>query len=288
MSLPIRLCAGACGLAILSLLGAFSCAGAGGAGPAALEEREPAGRAGQAPTEATAEAISAFLKVAAYAKGSWASDSPTVREPSSAVSPHGAVRVWMNDLMVAALRAGKSSKTGTAPAHQLSMAIKELYGDDERVLLGHAVMLKGDEGAAAGSWVYYCYGPAGRCFTGSAERTIDRPYFGRGTAIACGTCHGGVVFAKPPAVGAAGTTGLSDDASKCKLATSGDGPIAQACAKGGIKKAKAVMKEMVKAAQAAGLKYDCDHCHKDDADYSVLTSDAPKKFDKLVAAAAKQ
>lgn len=90
------------------------------------------------------------------------------------------------------------------------------------------------------------------------------------------------------AVGAAASTGLADDAPKCKLATKGDGPVAKACAEGGVKKAKAAMKEMVKAAKAAGVKFDCDDCHKDDTDYSVLTSDGSKKFEKLVAAAAKK
>jgi hypothetical protein len=90
------------------------------------------------------------------------------------------------------------------------------------------------------------------------------------------------------AVGAAASTGLADDAPKCKLATKGDGAVAKACAEGGIKKAKSVMKEMVKAAKAAGVKYDCDDCHKDDSDYSVLTSDGKDKFAKLVEAAAKK
>src|SRR5262245_60385407 len=58
---------------------------------------------------------------------------------------------------------------------------------------------------------------------------------------------------------------------KCKLATKGDSPIVKACTDGGIKAAKKAMKELTKKAKAAGEKFDCDDCHKDDAAYDQLT-----------------
>jgi hypothetical protein len=80
--------------------------------------------------------------------------------------------------------------------------------------------------------------------------------------------------------------GAAADAPPCTIATKGDSPVAKACAKGGIPDAKAAMKELAKKARAAGTKYQCDDCHKDDAKYE-LTPDAREKFAKLLAAAAK-
>jgi hypothetical protein len=74
------------------------------------------------------------------------------------------------------------------------------------------------------------------------------------------------------------------DGAPCTIATKGDSPVAKACAQGGIPKAKAAMKEMAKKARAAGTKYECDDCHKDDLKYE-LTADAREQFAKLLAAA---
>lgn len=76
----------------------------------------------------------------------------------------------------------------------------------------------------------------------------------------------------------------ADDAGKCMKATKGDNPVVKACAQGGLKEAKRAMKDMVKKGKAAGVKFDCDDCHKDDARYDVLTDDAGEKFKKLLAA----
>jgi hypothetical protein len=70
----------------------------------------------------------------------------------------------------------------------------------------------------------------------------------------------------------------------CTIATKGSSPVAKACADGGITKAKVAMKELAKKARAAGTKYQCDDCHKDDVKYE-LTDDARDKFKKLLAAA---
>jgi hypothetical protein len=71
----------------------------------------------------------------------------------------------------------------------------------------------------------------------------------------------------------------------CKHATKGSNPIVAACAEGGIRKAKVTMRTLVRQAKAAGVRFDCDDCHKDDADYSKMTADAHDKLDKLLAAA---
>lgn len=86
---------------------------------------------------------------------------------------------------------------------------------------------------------------------------------------------------------ASGSLAMAEDAVKCKLATKAESDVGKACAEGGVKKAKGVMKDMVKRAKAAGTKFDCDDCHKED-DFSQLTADGAEKFKKLLAAIAKK
>src|SRR6185436_4127435 len=86
--------------------------------------------------------------------------------------------------------------------------------------------------------------------------------------------------AKPRAA-TAGYTG--PDA--CKLAVKGSSPVAQACKDGGVKAAKATMKDLVAKAKANGQKFRCDDCHKDPQDNTKLAADAQDKFKKLLAAA---
>jgi plastocyanin len=72
---------------------------------------------------------------------------------------------------------------------------------------------------------------------------------------------------------------------KCQLAVNANNPVVQACKEGGIKKAKSVMKALMKKGKALGLKFECDDCHKDEAAGNwTLTKDAPEKFKKLLAA----
>lgn len=71
----------------------------------------------------------------------------------------------------------------------------------------------------------------------------------------------------------------------CKLAK-GDSPMAKPCAEGGIKKAKEAMKSLVREARKAGVKVECDECHKDPTKYEVLADDARSKLEKLMKAAA--
>jgi hypothetical protein len=83
------------------------------------------------------------------------------------------------------------------------------------------------------------------------------------------------------------STSFADDPA-CKLATKGDSRVAKACASGGVKAAKAEMKEMLKQGKSAGVKMDCDDCHKDDTHYDQLTNEAKDKFKKLLAALEKK
>jgi hypothetical protein len=80
--------------------------------------------------------------------------------------------------------------------------------------------------------------------------------------------------------------GFAADANKCTIATKGDSPVAQACAKGGVKQAKAAMKGLVKTAKDNGVKFDCDDCHKNEETF-VLEDDARDNFKKLLAAQTK-
>jgi hypothetical protein len=77
--------------------------------------------------------------------------------------------------------------------------------------------------------------------------------------------------------------GFAAEDNRCTIATKGDSPVAQACAKGGVKLAKATMKGLVKTAKDNGVKFDCDNCHKNDETFE-LTADARDKFKKLLAA----
>jgi hypothetical protein len=71
----------------------------------------------------------------------------------------------------------------------------------------------------------------------------------------------------------------------CKLAKAGS-PMSKPCAEGGIKKAKEAMKNLVREGRKAGVKMECDECHKDPARYDVLADDARGKLDKLMKAVA--
>jgi hypothetical protein len=79
-----------------------------------------------------------------------------------------------------------------------------------------------------------------------------------------------------------GAAARADEA--CKLAKSGS-PMSKPCAEGGIKKAKEAMKTLVRDARKAGVKMECDECHKDPARYDVIADDARAKLDKLLKAA---
>ena len=70
----------------------------------------------------------------------------------------------------------------------------------------------------------------------------------------------------------------------CAIATKGDSPVAKACASGGLVDAKRTMRDLVKNGKKAGVKFECDDCHKNDTGYD-LTPAARENFKKLLAAA---
>jgi hypothetical protein len=70
----------------------------------------------------------------------------------------------------------------------------------------------------------------------------------------------------------------------CAIATKGDSPVAKACSSGGLVDAKRTMRDLVKTGKKAGVKFECDDCHKNDTGYD-LTPQARENFKKLLAAA---
>jgi hypothetical protein len=70
---------------------------------------------------------------------------------------------------------------------------------------------------------------------------------------------------------------------KCTVAVKGTSPTAKACARGGRAEARKVMKSMVTAAGAKGVKFGCDNCHQDIINYELL-KDAVENYKKLQAA----
>jgi hypothetical protein len=69
----------------------------------------------------------------------------------------------------------------------------------------------------------------------------------------------------------------------CAIATKGNSPVAKACATGGLVDAKKAMRDLVKRGKTAGVKFECDDCHKNDTGYD-LTPAAQDNFKKLLAA----
>jgi hypothetical protein len=92
----------------------------------------------------------------------------------------------------------------------------------------------------------------------------------------------GALFAGLLSIGWLATSHAADD--KCTIATKGESEVAKACKAGGIKRAKATMKNMQKVGKEKGMKVECDDCHKDEsAGNWTLNKDAEEKFKKLAA-----
>jgi RNA polymerase sigma factor (sigma-70 family) len=92
------------------------------------------------------------------------------------------------------------------------------------------------------------------------------------------------VFGKEwqPAGGETTGTGWPAVGDGCRIAVTGASPVVKACKEGGIKKAKSVMKSMVKRGKEAGLKLECDDCHKDEAAGNwSLKANAEQMFKRL-------
>jgi len=149
------------------------------------------GGASNVPPDGSAASITAFLDAESYKDAAWLSvhDAPSAAQPGS---PHGEVKVYLSPELVAFRQANDDLLD--APAVPGSMAVKELY--DAGTVVGKAVIFY--PGADV---VYYCYGPAGRCASGSLETTSATALWGeeRATPVSqCNVCHGGNVFTELP------------------------------------------------------------------------------------------
>ncbi len=92
------------------------------------------------------------------------------------------------------------------------------------------------------------------------------------------------LFAGVLLVGAGSSAVFAADGEKCTIAVKGDSPVAKACATGGLKAAKAAMKDLVKTAKSNGGNFKCDSCHMDTEDKFELNAEARDNFKKLLAA----
>lgn len=91
-------------------------------------------------------------------------------------------------------------------------------------------------------------------------------------------------FAPLPSLPAvAGSTG---DRGRCSISTAREGPVAEACARGGRAEARKAMKALVRQAKDLGRKYTCEGCHRD-LDTYALTANAGQDFDALMLAVGK-
>ena len=68
----------------------------------------------------------------------------------------------------------------------------------------------------------------------------------------------------------------------CKMALTGESPVAKACSAGGERQALALMELFVKRARAEGFNFVCANCHVDEDDRSKLAPNADAEFRKLL------
>jgi RNA polymerase sigma-70 factor (ECF subfamily) len=70
----------------------------------------------------------------------------------------------------------------------------------------------------------------------------------------------------------------------CRIATTGRGPVFEACETGGVDEAKKVMKGLLKQARIRGNKLTCDACHRNLDDWTLVDG-ARDRLEKLLATA---
>lgn len=162
--------------------GSAGTAGGGGTGGSALM--------GAAPSDSTEAAITAYLQAETYKQAPWIAETAAPREATSVTSPHGRVKVWMNDTLVASQGAGNGALGGAAHTAG-SMAVKEFY-DEADMYLGRGVMLKVP--GAAMNWVFYCESTAPE----SCGIDDPLPFYGDMNSFQCNGCHGGLIFNQAP------------------------------------------------------------------------------------------
>ncbi len=138
------------------------------------------GTDGGSPSANTAsDALTAFVKAGSYK--TWKAE-PAIH---ASTGPHGGnVRTYVNDVLYASLKAGNTSHP------KGSIVVKELYGSGTSSLTGHAIDIKDEQ---TGEWVFY---------EGFAPG-YSSPYYFRGTANFCASCHApglDYVLTKPSAL----------------------------------------------------------------------------------------
>lgn len=134
---------------------------------------------GSSSANTTADALTAFVKAGPYR--TWKAE-PAIH---ASTGPHGGnVRTYVNDVLYASLKAGNTSHP------KGSIVVKELYGSGTSSLTGHAIDIKDEQ---TGEWVFY---------EGFAPG-YSSPYYFRGTANFCASCHApglDYVLTKPSAL----------------------------------------------------------------------------------------
>ncbi|MDB4982406.1 MAG: hypothetical protein JWM82_3158 [Myxococcales bacterium] len=68
----------------------------------------------------------------------------------------------------------------------------------------------------------------------------------------------------------------------CKMALTGESPVAKACSERGLRGALQLMQTFVKRAKTEGFTFVCTDCHAEEDDYSRLTPIADTEFRKLL------
>jgi hypothetical protein len=68
----------------------------------------------------------------------------------------------------------------------------------------------------------------------------------------------------------------------CRMALTGDSPVARACSQGGQRRALDLMQKFVRRAGAEGFVFVCTDCHADEDDYTRLKPQADAEFRKLL------
>ncbi len=174
--------------------GASNTGGTDTGGSATGGETGTGGSTSSIPSDTSEAGIDAFLAAETYKDAPWTAE-PEVRPDPGGTSPHGSVRVFLNDTALAGIMAGKNDfNVGTDVG---SMAVKELY-DDQGTLVGKAAMLRTTTGAGLADWLYHCKSTNHGCFT---EDEMAPSVHGQG-ASDCRFCHAGM-FISPPALDAA-------------------------------------------------------------------------------------
>ena len=145
------------------------------------------GPGAQKPDGEDAAAWKKFLQAGEFRKGGWVSESAAIRLKKG-ISPHGRVRVWMNEKLKAA--------QGVNPAvyEAGSVIVKEMFGPTGEENQGYVAFwkLKDGSNSEAGAWLAYCQGDKDRCLQTSRDPSLEKPILGDLSKVSeCLGCHHG-------------------------------------------------------------------------------------------------